>query len=79
MKAGRCFRVIVRRGGLMPAFLADPDRLDHVEVVEIEGGEVVFLWDMPPQAASRVAREVREDLNLMEREDFLARWSTVED
>ena len=79
MRAGRCLRVIVRRGGLMPAFLANPDRLDHVEVVEIEGGEVVFLWDMPPQTASRVAREVREDLNLMEREDFLARWSTVED
>jgi hypothetical protein len=79
MRAGRCLRVIVRRGGLMPAFLADPDRLDHVEVVEIEGGEVVFLWDLPPQSASRVAREVREDLNLMEREDFLARWSTVED
>jgi hypothetical protein len=79
MRAGRCLRVIVRRGGLMPAFLANPDRLDHVEVVEIEGGEVVFLWDLPPQSASRVAREVREDLNLMEREDFLARWSTVED
>lgn len=79
MKAGRCLRVIVRRGGMMPAFLANPDRLDHVEVVEIEGGEVVFLWDLAPQSASRVAREVREDLNLMEREDFLARWSTVED
>jgi hypothetical protein len=79
MRAGRCLRVIVRRGGLMPAFLANHDRLDHIEVVEIEGGEVVFLWDLPPQTASRVAREVREDLNLMEREDFLARWSTVED
>jgi hypothetical protein len=79
MRAGRCFRVIVRRGGLMPAFLANPDRLDHVEVVEIAGGEVVFFWDLAPQAASRIAREVREDLNLMEREDFLARWSTVED
>jgi hypothetical protein len=79
MRAGRCLRVIVRRGGLMPAFLANPERLDHIEVVEIEGGEVVFLWDLPPQTASRVAREVREDLNLMEREDFLARWSTVED
>lgn len=79
MRAGRCFRVIVRRNGLMPAFLASPTRLDHVEVVEIDGGEVVFLWDLPPQTASRIAREVREDLNLLEREDFLARWSTVED
>jgi hypothetical protein len=79
MRAGRCLRVIVRRGGLVPAFLANPDRLDHVEVVEIDGGEVVFFWDLAPQVASRVARQVREDLNLMEREDFLARWSTVED
>jgi hypothetical protein len=79
VRAGRCLRVIVRRGGLMPAFLASPERLDHIEVVEIEGGEVVFFWDLPPQSTSRIAREVREDLNLMEREDFLARWSTVED
>jgi hypothetical protein len=63
----------------MPAFLASPDRRDHVEVVEIDGGEVVFFWDLPPQTASRVAREVREELGVMEREDFLARWSTVED
>ena len=69
----------MRRGGLAPAFLASPERLDHVEVVEIDGGEVVFFWDLAPQAASRVAREVREDLSLMEREDFLARWSTVDD
>lgn len=78
MRAGRCFRLIVRRGGLAPAFLANPDRVDHLEVVEIDGGEVVFFWDCPPQTASRQARELREDLNMMEREDFLARWSTVE-
>lgn len=78
MRAGRCFRLIVRRGGLMPAFLASPDRADHIEVVEIEGGEVVFFWDCRPQTASRRARELREDLSCMDREDFLARWSTVE-
>jgi hypothetical protein len=78
MRAGRCFRLIVRRGSLVPAFLADPDRIDHLEVVEIDGGEVVFYWDCPPQIASRRARELREDLARMEREDFLARWSTVE-
>jgi hypothetical protein len=78
MRAGRCFRLIVRRGGLAPAFLASPDRIDHIEVVEIDGGEVVFFWDCPPHTASRRAREVREDLGRMDREDFLARWSTVE-
>jgi hypothetical protein len=79
MRANRYFRLIVRRGGLAPAFLASPDRVDHIEVVEIGGGEVVFFWDCPPQIASRRAREVRTDLAQMDREDFLARWSTVED
>jgi hypothetical protein len=78
MKANRCFRVLVRRAGLMPAFLANPDRVDHVEVVEIDGGEVVFFWDCAPHLASRRARELREDLLRYERDDFLARWSTVE-
>jgi hypothetical protein len=78
MRANRAFRVIVRRGGLMPAFLASPERVDHVEVVEIDGGEVVFFWDCPPQTACRRTRELREDLLRYDREDFLARWSTVE-
>jgi hypothetical protein len=78
MRAGRSFRLIVRRGGLVPAFLASPDRVDHIEVVEIDGGEVVFYWDCPPQTASMRIRELREDLARMDRDDFLARWSTVE-
>jgi hypothetical protein len=79
VRAGRHFRLIVRRGGLTPAFLASSERVDHIEVVEIEGGEVVFYWDLAPHTASRRARELREDLQRMDREDFLARWSTVED
>jgi hypothetical protein len=79
VRARRAFRLIVRRGGLAPAFLASPDRVDHIEVVEIAGGEVVFFWDCPPELASRRARELREDLSQMDREDFLARWCTVED
>ena len=63
----------------MPSFLASPDRVDHIEVVELDGGEVVFFWDCPPHTASHRARELREDLGRMDREDFLARWSTVED
>jgi hypothetical protein len=78
VRANRSFRVILKRGGLMPAFLADPSRVDHVEVVEIAGGEVVFFWDCPPQTASRRARELREDLLRYDREDFLARWSAVD-
>jgi hypothetical protein len=79
VRANRCFRLIVRRGGLAPAFLASPDRVDHIEVVEIDGGEAVFFWDCQPHTASRRARELRAELAQMDREDFLARWSTVED
>jgi hypothetical protein len=79
MTANRFFRLIVRRGGLAPAFLASPDRVDHLEVVEIDGGEVVFFWDCAPHVASQRAKELREDLMAMDREDFLARWSTVEE
>ena len=78
MRAKDAYRVIVTRGGRAPALLADPARLDHIEVVEIESGEAILLWDRPPHAASRLARAVRADLNSMEAEDFRARWSTVE-
>ncbi|HST55926.1 MAG TPA: hypothetical protein VLJ42_08535 [Solirubrobacteraceae bacterium] len=78
MKAGRAYRLIVRRGGRMPALLADPARIDHIEVVEVDGGEVVLFWDCPPHAASRRARELRADLARLQAPEFLARWSTVE-
>lgn len=78
MKAGRTLRLIVRRGGLAPAFLASPNRMDHIEVVDIASGEVVFFWDCAPHLASQRAKELREDLARMDREDFLARWSAVE-
>jgi hypothetical protein len=78
MRATHAFRLILTRGGLAPALLADPGRIDHVEVVEIDSGEVVLFWDRPPQAASRLARAIRADLAQLEAEEFLARWSTVE-
>jgi hypothetical protein len=78
VRARDCYRLIVRRGGLTPALLADPERVDHVEVVEVDSGEAVLFWDMTPQAASKLARELREDLSLMDGEEFMARWATVE-
>src|SRR5271155_5614546 len=56
MKANRAYRLIVTRGGRTPALLADTSRVDHIEVVEVDAGEVVLFWDRPPQAASRLAR-----------------------
>lgn len=78
MRAKDAYRVILTRGSRAPALFADPERLDHVEVVEIESGEAVLLWDRPPHAAARLARAVRADLNRMDAAEFRARWSTVE-
>jgi hypothetical protein len=78
MKASHAYRLIVTRGGLTPAPLANPTRVDHIEVVEIDSGEVVLYWDRSPQPASKLARELREDLARLQAEDFIARWSTVE-
>ena len=72
------YRLVVRREGRAPAVLAAPERVDHVEIVEIDGGEVVLFWDRPPHAASRLARALRAELSQLEADEFLARWSTVE-
>ena len=49
MRANRAYRLIVTRGGLAPALLADASRVDHIEVVEIDSGEVVLFWDPHPR------------------------------
>jgi hypothetical protein len=78
MRARDAYRLILTRGGWAPALLADPARVDHIEVVEIESGEAVLFWDRPPHAASRLARAVRADLAQLQAPEFLARWSTVD-
>ena len=78
MRAKDAYRLIVTRGGRAPALLADPSRVDHIEVVEIESGEAIMLLDRPPHAASKLARAMRADLNSLDAEEFRARWSTVE-
>ena len=57
VKANREYELIVRRGGRGPAALADPDRVDQVEIVEIATGEVALFWDTAPaQTRPPVAR-----------------------
>jgi hypothetical protein len=74
MKASNRLRLIVTKEGRAPSFLAQPGRHDHLELVEIESGEVVLYWDLEPREASRAARAMREDLIRMEDDDFLAKW-----
>jgi hypothetical protein len=75
MRAGRAYRLLVRRGGAAPAVLASPDRLDHVEIVDVSSGEVVLFWDCAPREASRLARALRTDLAGREAGEFIAHWS----
>jgi hypothetical protein len=79
VKASHAYRLIVTRGGIAPALLADTGRTDHVEIVEVDSGEVVLFWDRPPQAASKLARALRADLAQLDAELFLERWANVED
>jgi hypothetical protein len=78
MRARDAYRMIVTRSGRAPALLADTERVDHIEVVEIDSGEVVLFWDRPPHAASRLARSLRADLAQLDAEEFMTRWATVE-
>jgi hypothetical protein len=79
MKARSAYRLIVTRGDRAPSLLADPGRVDHIEVVEVDSGEVVLFSDRAPRDASRMARALRADLAQLEAEDFIAAWSQVEE
>lgn len=74
MKANRAFELIVSRGGLEPAFLADPQRLDRVEVVSIDDGEVVLYWDLPAKQAAKLVKALRADLVGLDAEEFISTW-----
>jgi hypothetical protein len=78
VKANRAYELKVGRGGRAPALLASPDRLDHVEVVEIDSGEVVLFWDTTPAQTGRLSRALKADLAQLDAGEFLARWRRYE-
>lgn len=73
-KANRAFELIVRRGGREPAFLADRGRLDRIEVVYIDDGEVVLFWELPAKEAAKLVKELRADLVRLDPADFIETW-----
>ena len=75
MKANRLLRLLVRRGGPAPAWMADPERIDHVEVVDVASGEVVLFWDCTPRERARLVRALRTDMATLDHEQFLEAWS----
>lgn len=74
MKANRAFRLIVSREGREPAFLAGPERLDRIEVVSVDDGELVLYWDLPARQAAKLIKELRTDLAGLEADEFVGRW-----
>jgi hypothetical protein len=74
VRANRVFHLTVSRGGREPAFLADRRRLDRIEVVSIDDGELLLYWDLPAKDAAKLVRRLRTDLAGMEAEEFLALW-----
>ncbi|HWF50568.1 MAG TPA: hypothetical protein VG294_08010 [Solirubrobacteraceae bacterium] len=74
MKANRAYHLIVSREGLEPAFLADSRRLDRIEVVSIDDGEVVLFWVLPPKDAAKLLRALRTDLAQLGAEAFINAW-----
>jgi hypothetical protein len=78
VKANREYRLLVSKGGHAPALLADPERTDSLEIVEIASGEVVLFWDCHPRDAAHMARAIRADLAQLGATEFIERWNAVE-
>ena len=74
MRANRAYELIVSRGGFEPAFMADEHRLDRIEVVSIDDGEVILYWAVEAKIASRLLKQLREDLVALEAEEFIDKW-----
>lgn len=67
MKAKARYRLIVRRGA--PA---------HVEVVDVDDGEVALFWDLLPRDARRIEEMLRAELETMDAREFFERWAAFE-
>lgn len=74
MKANRVFHLIVSREGHEPSFMADRGRLDRVELVSVDDGEVVLYWNLPAKQARKLLKQLRADLVALDAEQFMARW-----
>jgi hypothetical protein len=65
VKANRAYELFVRRG-------------EHVEVVEIDTGEVALFWDTIPGDTAKLARALRADLAQLDADEFLTKWRRYE-
>lgn len=54
--------------------MADEHRLDRVEVISVDDGEVVLFWELPVRLATKLLRELRTDLAGLEADEFIDKW-----
>jgi hypothetical protein len=74
VKANRAFELKVHRSGRGPALLRSSAEVDHIEVLEIDTGEIALFWDTSPAQTGRLARALKADLAQLDAQEFLARW-----
>jgi hypothetical protein len=75
MLARSAYRLIVKRSGRSPSFLSAPDRVDQIEIVSVDDGEVVLFWDVAARDTGRMEAALRADLEQLDAASFLERWS----
>jgi hypothetical protein len=59
--------------------MADRRRVDRIEVVSVDDGELLLYWELPAKDAARVLRQLRADLAGLESEEFLALWEGADE
>ena len=74
MLARSAYQLTVTRTGRSPSFLSAPDRVDHIEIVSLDDGEVVLFWDVAGRETRRIEGALRADLESMTASEFLAHW-----
>jgi len=79
VRANRAYRLIHTRGSRAPAFLSGPDRMDQVEIVSIDDGEIELFWAVAGADAGGFVRRIRADLSQLQADMFLERWSQVKE
>ncbi len=59
--------------------MADRGRLDRIEVVSIDDGELMLYFEVPAKQAAKLVRQLREDLVGLEAEEFIALWEGADE
>jgi hypothetical protein len=71
MRANRAYELKVHREGRL---FRPSERLEHIEVLDVDTAEIVLFWDTRPRETGKLARALRADLAQLEAGAFLAKW-----